>query len=132
MGGVVGVGDFELVFVRVAEEDGGDGGRVPLDDLVKIVGWVVKRVAGAHGHVAHDPHSFAGGFGRGELGHEPGELARGVGLHHGFVEPEVFFVVEVGVEGNDAEVGTGVENGVGAVVVGFGGGGGSNPLRPIC
>lgn len=90
----VGVGDLEEVGVRVAEEQGGDGGVVPLDDLVEVVRVVVQGVGTARGDVRDEPDALARRLSGLQLGDEPGELPVRIVLHRFLVGVEVVRVVE--------------------------------------
>lgn len=92
---VVGVVDYELVLMSVAEEDVGDDVRgVAVYDLVEEVGRVGERVGAVPSarDMADDPDAFVVVFGFLEFGYQPGEDARVVRVG-GIDEVEVVALV---------------------------------------
>jgi len=78
---------------------------VALDDLVEVVDgvWHGSSRAETGQHMANDPHGFFGIFCRLELGDEPGEHARDIGVGAVDEVEQVVRVPKVGVQRDDPQ-----------------------------
>jgi len=90
----------------------------------------MQRIIGSQRHMSDNEHPLARRLRSLQLADKPRKLAVRVVLHGCLVEPEVLFVVEIGVDGYNLQVQIGELVGVGAVLVCLLGGCGADPLGP--
>lgn len=80
----------------------------------------MQRIISPKRHMSNNEHPLARSLRRLQLTNKPSKLAIRIILHRSFVKPEVLFVVEVCVDGDDFEVQIWELVGVGAVLIGLG------------